>query len=426
MEYKDFVLKNSDFKTSSSKSEKEKKQKKNVEYKIEYENGLDIAILRKTQKTEKLLVCLPSQDLFYIKSKDLIVDISKDTRIAEQEIKAFFKELEYVIEGKNVKVEKNNLQNIPFLFAYSKTEKFNNPFENIEIIKEIIKILFSIGIELKGRIIPRRILSNLCLSLDLSEDTGKTKEETFKSIITYMKEVIMYFYEKGKIQDFIDTLFTYENCFYSRNIFLIDYDNSLSNAIWTLGLGVWEYQAIFNRLTIAYMVRGEHEKAFQFFKKLMESDYNKTILKQKDGTKIKKFDIISNGIMYDSIVKNTWYKKIDTWYKKIDESLIDLIQSLDKFPKSKENEFWEYLANYPKFCFQSGMLGTLNYFLDSYVTSCEIEEKIFEGEIPILFMNKEVMYILEHIYIKERDCLFEMNNENKQNLQNWLLEISKK
>ena len=90
MEYKDFVLKNSDFKTSSSKSEKEKKQKKNVEYKIEYENGLDIAILRKTQKTEKLLVCLPSQDLFYIKSKDLIVDISKDTRIAEQEIKAFF------------------------------------------------------------------------------------------------------------------------------------------------------------------------------------------------------------------------------------------------------------------------------------------------------------------------------------------------
>lgn len=418
MEYKDFVLKNSDFKTSSSKSEKEKKQKKNVEYKIEYENGLDIAILRKTQKTEKLLVCLPSQDLFYIKSKDLIVDISKDTRIAEQEIKAFFKELEYVIEGKNVKVEKNNLQNIPFLFAYSKTEKFNNPFENIEIIKEIIKILFSIGIELKGRIIPRRILSNLCLSLDLSEDTGKTKEETFKSIITYMKEVIMYFYEKGKIQDFIDTLFTYENRFYSRNIFLIDYDNSLSNAIWTLGLGVWEYQAIFNRLTIAYMVRGEHEKAFQFFKKLMESDYNKTILKQKDGTKIKKFDIISNGIMYDSIVKKAWYKKID-------ESLIDLIQRLDKFPESKENEFWEYLANYPKFCFQSGMLGTLNYFLDSYVTSCEIEEKIFEGEIPILFMNKEVMYILEHIYIKERDCLFEMNNENKQNLQKWLLEISK-
>lgn len=418
MEYKDFVLKNSDFKTSSSKSEKEKKQKKNVEYKIEYENGLDIAILRKTQKTEKLLVCLPSQDLFYIKSKDLIVDISKDTRIAEQEIKAFFKELEYVIEGKNVKVEKNNLQNIPFLFAYSKTEKFNNPFENIEIIKEIIKILFSIGIELKGRIIPRRILSNLCLSLDLSEDTGKTKEETFKSIITYMKEVIMYFYEKGKIQDFIDTLFTYENRFYSRNIFLIDYDNSLSNAIWTLGLGVWEYQAIFNRLTIAYMVRGEHEKAFQFFKKLMESDYNKTILKQKDGTKIKKFDIISNGIMYDSIVKKAWYKKID-------ESLIDLIQRLDKFPKSKENEFWEYLANYPKFCFQSGMLGTLNYFLDRYVTSCEIEEKIFEGKTPILFMNKEFMYILEYIYIKERDYLFEMNSENKQNLQNWLLEISK-
>ena len=418
MEYKDFVLKNSDFKTSSSKSEKEKKQKKNVEYKIEYENGLDIAILRKTQKTEKLLVCLPSQDLFYIKSKDLIVDISKDTRIAEQEIKAFFKELEYVIEGKNVKVEKNNLQNIPFLFAYSKTEKFNNPFENIEIIKEIIKILFSIGIELKGRIIPRRILSNLCLSLDLSEDTGKTKEETFKSIITYMKEVIMYFYEKGEIQDFIDTLFTYENRFYSRNIFLIDYDNSLSNAIWTLGLGVWEYQAIFNRLTIAYMVRGEHEKAFQFFKKLMESDYNKTILKQKDGTKIKKFDIISNGIMYDSIVKKAWYKKID-------ESLIDLIQRLDKFPKSKENEFWEYLANYPKFCFQSGMLGTLNYFLDRYVTSCEIEEKIFEGKTPILFMNKEFMYILEYIYIKERDYLFEMNSENKQNLQNWLLEISK-
>lgn len=417
MEYKDFVLKNSDFKTSSSKSEKEKKQKKNVEYKIEYENGLDIAILRKTQKTEKLLVCLPSQDLFYIKSKDLIVDISKDTRIAEQEIKAFFKELEYVIEGKNVKVEKNNLQNIPFLFAYSKTEKFNNPFENIEIIKEIIKILLSIGIELKGRIIPRRILSNLCISLELSEDTGKTKEETFKSIITYMKEVIMYFYEKGKIQDFIDTLFTYENRFYSRNIFLIDYDNSLSNAIWTLGLGVWEYQAIFNRLTIAYMVRGEHEKAFQFFKKLMESDYNKTILKQKDGTKIKKFDIISNGIMYDSIVKKAWYKKID-------ESLIDLIQRLDKFPKSKENEFWEYLANYPKFYFQSGMLGTLNYFLDRYVTSCEIEEKIFEGKTPILFMNKEFMYILEHIYVKERDCLFEMDSENKQNLQNWLLEIN--
>ena len=385
MEYKDFVLKNSDFKTSSSKSEKEKKQKKNVEYKIEYENGLDIAILRKTQKTEKLLVCLPSQDLFYIKSKDLIVDISKDTRIAEQEIKAFFKELEYVIEGKNVKVEKNNLQNIPFLFAYSKTEKFNNPFENIEIIKEIIKILFSIGIELKGRIIPRRILSY---------------------------KVQMYELET------LGELFTYENRFYSRNIFLIDYDNSLSNAIWTLGLGVWEYQAIFNRLTIAYMVRGEHEKAFQFFKKLMESDYNKTILKQKDGTKIKKFDIISNGIMYDSIVKKAWYKKID-------ESLIDLIQRLDKFPKSKENEFWEYLANYPKFCFQSGMLGTLNYFLDRYVTSCEIEEKIFEGKTPILFMNKEFMYILEYIYIKERDYLFEMNSENKQNLQNWLLEISK-
>ena len=419
MEYKDFVLKNNDFKTSSSKSEKEKKQKKNnVEYKIEYENGLDIAILRKTPRTEKLLVCLPSQDLFYIKSKDLIVDISKDIRIAEQEIKAFFKELEYVIEGKNIKVEKNNLHNIPFLFAYSKTEKFNNPFENIEIIKEIIKILLSIGIELKGRIIPRRILSNLCLSLDLSEDTGKTKEETFKSIITYMKEVIMYFYEKGEIQDFIDTLFTYENRFYGGNIFLINYDNSLSNAIWTLGLGIWEYQAIFNRLTIAYMVRGEHEKAFQFFKKLMESDYNKTILKQKNGTKIKKFDIISNGIMYDSIVKKAWYKKID-------ESLIDLIQRLDKFPKSKENEFWEYLANYPKFCFQSGMLGTLNYFLDRYVTSCEIEEKIFEGKTPILFMNKEFMYILEHIYIKERDYLFEMNSENKQNLQNWLLEISK-
>lgn len=424
MEYKDFVLKNSDFKASSSKSEKEKKQKKNnVEYKIEYENGLDIAILRKTSRTEKLLVCLPSQDLFYIKSKDLIVDISKDTRIAEKEIKAFFKELEYVIEGKNIKVEKNNLQNIPFLFAYSKTEKFYNPFGNIEVIKEIIKILLSIGIELKGRIIPRRILSNLCISLELSEDTGKTKEETFKSIITYMKEVIMYFYEKGEIQNFINTLFTYENYFYGGDIFLINYEHScFIKSFLTYDpcfLRIWEYQAIFNRLTIAYMVRGEHEKAFQFFKKLMESDYNKTILKQKDGSKITKFDIISNGTMDDNIVKKTW----DT---RINEDLVALIQRLDKFPESKENEFWEYLANYPKFHSQPSIRNSLDRFLYNYITSCEIEERIFGGEIPILFMNKEVMYILDHIYIKERDYLFEMDNENKQNLQNWLLEIGKK
>lgn len=35
------------------------------------------------------------------------------------------------------------------------------------------------------------------------------------------------------------------------------------------------------------------------------------------------------------------------------------------------------------------------------------------------------MYILDYVDAKERTYLFEMNSENKQNLQNWLLEISK-
>ena len=65
----DLIL-NDDVQEQEEPRRRERAKRPNVEYEVALSSGTDFAIRRKTQRTERLLVCLVSQEQYYIKDSD--------------------------------------------------------------------------------------------------------------------------------------------------------------------------------------------------------------------------------------------------------------------------------------------------------------------------------------------------------------------
>ena len=105
LKIKDFII---DINKAKAKIDKEQSNKiNNVEYELKLENDMDFVINRKTSKTDKDLVFLVSQDLFYIKDNKTEEIIQLDSENVKRKISPFLKDLEKWILFEKVTWTKN-------------------------------------------------------------------------------------------------------------------------------------------------------------------------------------------------------------------------------------------------------------------------------------------------------------------------------
>lgn len=159
-----------------------------VDYSLILENDMDFVIKRKTSKTDKDLVFLVSQDLYYIKNNINDTVIQLDMNNYKRQISAFLRDMRTWMNFEKVKWTKN---------CY--TENLYDMFAN-----DTERILTKHGINLKGY-----CKNEVANALKTNPKIVKYWFSKFNDINNYMLEAILYLNDKHNFNNakyFIDSI----------------------------------------------------------------------------------------------------------------------------------------------------------------------------------------------------------------------------